>query len=476
MKILLLVPPLSTKDRYGSDLGRIGPTCEPLGLAYLATSLRDKCHEVEILDTLALNLDYDHIKNYLLKNNFDLIGITILTPMYLRAVECIKLIKSLSKIPIIIGGPHVTIFPKETLEENKEIDYGVYGEGEETIIDFCDAFENKKSFSKIDGLIYREKNKVVINKPRQFLLDIDKIELPARDLLPMKKYVPAPTYYKKLPSYIMLTSRGCPYRCTCCSKISGNIYRMHSVERVLEEMKILMEDYRTKEIIFRDDNFLINRERVIKICNKIIKRGYNKKVKWTCMGRVNSVNLELLKLMKKAGCWSIHYGVESGVQRLLDLIKKDITLEQSKNAIKWTKEAGIESKAFFMIGLPTETKEETLQTINFAKEIDPDAIQVTITVPYPGTELYEAAKKSGELKSFKWEDYQTWAGWTEKDPVYIPEGRNAKELKEMQKQMVREFYLRPKIILRLLLQLQSYDMFKKYFLAGLAVVKGKFKK
>ena len=191
------------------------------------------------------------------------------------------------------------------------------------------------------------------------------------------------------------------------------------------------------------------------------------------MTRVNLVDFELLKLMKKAGCWSIHYGVESGSQRLLDLIEKGITIEQVRNAFRWTKEAGIETKAFFMLGLPSETREESLQTIRFSREIGADWIQVTITVPYPGTKLYETAKKDGTLKSFNWEDYQTWAGWSDKDLVFVPKNRNQKELKELQKLAMRQFYLRPKFIFSQILNIKSLGQLKTYFNGALALISSK---
>jgi radical SAM superfamily enzyme YgiQ (UPF0313 family) len=179
--------------------------------------------------------------------------------------------------------------------------------------------------------------------------------------------------------------------------------------------------------------------------------------------------------MSKAGCWSIHFGIESGSQRLLNLIKKDITLEQAKDAVKWARDAKIETKCFFMLGLPTETKEESLQTIAFTKELDPDWIQVTLTVPYPGTELFNIASSDGTLNSMNWENYQTWAGWADKDLVFMPKGRDAQELKELQKRAMREFYMRPKVIFRMLKQLRSKSMLKMYFAGALALVKSKFK-
>lgn len=478
MKISLISPPLKKEDRYGKSLAKVGPVTEPLGLAYLAAAIKEnRADDVEIIDTIALNYNLKDLQEHLQRIKSDVVGISILTPMYLVAKDTIKIVReTLKDAIIIVGGPHVTIFPKETLKENNDINYAVIGEGEETIIELLESIEKNKSKNKIKGIAYKKDNKIVINEPRGFIKDLDKTSLPARELLPMERYKPTATYYKKLPSYVMLTSRGCPFRCVYCSKISGNTYRHHSVERVIKEMEILINEYKTKEIIFRDDTFTISRPFIVDLCNEIIKRELNKKIKWTCMTRVNLVDQELLNLMKKAGCWSMHYGVESGSQRLLDLIQKDITIAQIKNALKWTKKAKINTVAFFMLGLPTETKEESLETIKFTKTCGADWIQVTITVPYPGTKLFEIAKKDGTLKSLKWEDYQTWAGWSNKELVYVPKGRDAEELKNLQKKAVRTFYLRPKFILKQIIKLRSIENIKTYSQGAYAIIKSKFKK
>lgn len=474
MKILLISPNLSAKERYGKALGKVGPATEPLGLAYLGAVLKARGDDVKIIDAAPMDYSLQDISEDVSRNKYDWVGITWLTPMHLIAKETINAVKKAHPhAKIIVGGPHVTIMPKETMEDAPEIDYAVIGEGESAIAELCDAIEGKMKISEVKGIAYRAKDNIHLASPREFIKDLDSIPLPARELLPMERYKPAPTYYQKLPSHVVMTSRGCPYRCVYCSKISGRLYRHHSISRVLQEVELLINNYNAKEIIFRDDTFTVNKDFVTGLCNEMLKRGIDKKIKWTCMTRVNLVDLELLKLMKKAGCWSIHYGIESGSQRLLDLIKKDITLEQAKDAVKWTRKAGIETKAFFMIGLPTETKEESLQTIQFAKELDPDWIQCTITVPYPGTELYSLAKANGTLKSLDWSNYQTWAGWSDKELVYVTTGRNQEELKQLQKQALRSFYLRPKVILRMLKQLKSGSMLKMYFAGAYALVKSK---
>jgi anaerobic magnesium-protoporphyrin IX monomethyl ester cyclase len=476
MKILLINPNLSAADRYGKSLGKVGPSCEPLGLAYIAAAIREKRQdEIKILDMIPLDMSLDGVKKEVEEFKPDVVGISFLTPMFVHVKKLIEAVKEVSEAKIVVGGPHLTIMPLDTLKDIPQVDVGVVGEGEETFPELCDAFEGKLKLEKVKGIVYRDEG-VKMTPMRSFIENIDDCPLPARDLLPMKLYTPAPTYYQRTPSFLVLTSRGCPFRCVYCSKIGGRKYRHHSVERVLKEVNILIDEYKAKEVIFRDDTFTVNKKFAMDLCNALIENGIHKKIKWTCMTRVPLVDKEVLSLMKKAGCWSIHFGIESGSQRLLKLIKKDITLDQAKKAVKWCREVGIETKAFFMLGLPTETVEDSKQTIKFTRELDPDMIQVTLTIPYPGTELYNMARADGTLNSMNWEDYQTWAGWSDKNLVFVPKGRDAEELKELQKKTMRDFYLRPKVVLRMISKIKSYDMLKMYFIGAYALVESKLSK
>jgi anaerobic magnesium-protoporphyrin IX monomethyl ester cyclase len=474
MKILLLNPDLSLSERYGL-LAKLGPTTEPLGLAYLAAAIRNANYYVKIIDAAALHYRPSDLIKEIEQNDYDVVGITFMTPMYSCAMDIIRMIREANKnIKIIVGGPHVTILPEETLRENGAIDIAVLGEGEHTIVELLNALEKGKlDLSKISGLAWfdKETEQFVITSQREPEENIDNILMPARDLLPMALYRPTPTYYQKLPAYILLTTRGCPFSCCYCSKLFGNKIRHHSIERVIIEMEILIKDHGAQEIIFRDDTFTVNRNYTMQLCQEIVKRSIHKQIKWMCMTRVDLVDKELLQIMKKAGCWSMHFGVESGSQPLLDLIQKNVTIEQIYKAFLLTRETGIKTKAFFMLGLPTEKNEDSLETINFAKKLDPDGVQFTITVPYPGTKLFDIVKKMGHIKSLNWDDYQTWSGWTNKDLVYIPEGRTQKELKDLQKRAMRQFYLRPKIILRSILCVKSLDILKSYYHGGLALIK-----
>ena len=443
-----------------------------MGLAYIAAALEQRGDKVEILDTIALNYRRDKIVNHLKGKRFDVVGVTMLTPMYLTGIEVIKLVKSLyNDIIAIVGGPHPTLMPIETLKENPEIDFAVVGEGEETVVELLNAIESGTSLSKIKGIAYRESDEVRLNEARPFIQDLDSVPLPARHLLPMALYAPTAHSYQRLPNYSIITVRGCPFRCVYCSQFFGKKPRYPSTERLIQEMKLLIDKYGAKEIKMEGDTFTANKNYVKKLCREIIEEELHKKIKWHCSTHVNMVDKGLLGLMAEAGCWQISYGVETGSQRLMDLIRKQTTLDRVREAFKMTKEAGIMIRAFFMLGLPTETREESLQTIAFAKELDPYWAQFTITTPYPMTELYELAKKDGTLKSFRWDDYQSWAGFADTDLVYTPSGRTSDEIKGLQREALRAFYLRPKIILRHLRLIKSKRLFKKYLAGGRTLIK-----
>jgi len=367
MKVCFVMPPMASG--YWKKLGKkVGPQSEPLSLCYIATYLNSKGHKTEIIDAIAEDLTELEIEQRLKLGNYDVVGVTMLTLMYTQALNICKIVKKINpKTYTVIGGPHPTIAASATLKNEKNIDFAIIGEAEITFHEFLEALEGKKKLSAVDGLAYKTKNEVVLNKPRKLIENLDILPIPDRSLLKMKLYRPSVSYYKKLPAYIILTSRGCPYRCTFCSKVFDKKHRQNSVEYTIKEMKYLREKFGAKEIVFRDDTFTIKFDWVYAFCNKLIQEGLHKKVRWSCMTRVNLVNLDMLKLMKKAGCWGVHFGVESGNQRLLDLIRKDVTVQQIKDAFKWCKQAGIETRAFMMLGLPTETREESLETIRFAK-------------------------------------------------------------------------------------------------------------
>ncbi len=472
MKALLVMP--SMDNGYWKKLGKkVGPKSEPLSLLYIATYLNSNNHESEILDCEAEGISNEELEDHIKKGNYDVVGVAMLTSMFSQSLEVCKTAKKVNPdIKVIVGGSHASVRPVETAEESC-IDIVAIGEAEITFKKILDAFENKKSLKNIPGIVYKEKNKVIKNEPSPKIQDLDTFPIPDRSLIKMNLYRPSVSYYKRLPAYTMITTRGCPYRCTFCATANTG-YRMHSVPRVIEEMKILVEKYGAKEILIRDDTFTLSKKRTVDLCNEIIKTGLHKQVIWDCITRAGLVDLDLLKKMKDAGCCGIHFGVEGGTQKLIDTIHKDATLDQIRNAFKWAREAGLETRGYFMIGLPGATKEDDLATINFAKELDPDWAQFTVTVPYPGTQLYKDAKEFGTLTSSQadWDNYQTWGGFSDGELPWVTNGRESKDLKAMQRLALRSFYFRPKIILRKITNIDNLPILKKYVLGALALAAG----
>jgi anaerobic magnesium-protoporphyrin IX monomethyl ester cyclase len=467
MKVLMIMP--SMDNGYWKKLGKkVGPKSEPLSLLYIATFLNNHGHEVQVLDCEAEGVSFEELEAHIREGNYDVIGVAMLTPMYSQALETCKVAKKVNpNIKVLVGGSHPSLRPKETAEEEC-IDVATIGEAETTFLELLDAFTNNKSLKDIKGIAFKDDKKVIQTPDREKTQDLDSFPIPDRGLINMKLYRPSASYYKQLPAYTMITTRGCPYRCTFCATAKTG-YRMHSVPRVVEEMKILIDEYNAKEVLIRDDTFTLNRKRTIDLCNAIIKAGLHKKVRWDCITRANLIDYGLLKKMKEAGCWGMHFGVEGGTQELIDSIKKDSTLEIIKKAFRLCRSAGIETRAYMMLGMPGSKKEDDLTTIKFAKELDPDWAQFTICTPYPGTQMYDQLAEQGEVISQDWDNFQTWSGYSDHTLVWTPKNRTSEEIKNLQKQAMREFYFRPKIILRKLTNLKDAAMLKNYIKGALAI-------
>jgi len=475
MRILLINPPYTTEDRYGKDLGKFGPVNEPLGLAYLAATLEDDGHRVSILDAPALDLTPKDICRSMEEKGYDLVGVTMLTPMYGRSVEVIKAIKRLfSDMTVVVGGPHATILPKETLIENSEIDFAVIGEGEIVFLNLVNALETESTPNNVAGIAYRKDDTVAINPPPVMIADLDQLPLPARHLLPMQHYHMTRSRSRSDHAFIVSVARGCPFNCAFCCRIFGRKIRHHSVDRIIKEIDILVNNYGAKEINLESDSITTNKHFIDSLCDGIIDSGLFRKISWTCESRVDTVNEDILKKMKAAGCWQISYGVETGAQRLLKAIHKDITLEQIENTFTITKKIGISIRAFFMLGIPTETRPESMATIAFAKKLDARWSQFTLCTPFPGTEFYEMASKEGGLKTNRWDDFKTHGGWTKGGLAYVPQGRSMQEMKKLQKRAYRAVYLRPRVFMRLFREIDSLAKIKEYGIGFWVLLKTAF--
>lgn len=264
-------------------------------------------------------------------------------------------------------------------------------------------------------------------------------------------------------------ARGCPFDCQYCSHPFGRTFRHHSVDRVIEELRELKQDYNVNQVNFEADTLTINKRFIKELCEGIVQHGLD--IRWTCESRVDTVTESMLKYMKNAGCWQISYGVETGSQRLLDLIHKDTTKTKVMETFALTKKLGITIRGFFMLGLPTETAEESMETIQFAKELDPLWAQFTITVPYPGTPIFKQLDSEGKIMHYRWSHYNTWGGWANRQLPFVPEGRTEEELKSLQKKAMRMYYLAPKVLVKSIKSISSISDIMKYINGFIVLVK-----
>jgi len=379
----------------------------PLGIAYLKAVLEKNGISAELVDeTAGMRISPDSVES-------EWVGISVFTPTAKMAYEMADAFRAAGK-KVVLGGPHVSIMPEEALRHADKV---IVGEGEKSILE-----------------IFSSRKKIISS---QLIKDIDSIPFPDWHGLPLEKYT-APT---RRHAYLkVMTSRGCPWSCVYCFKgIFGRCYRMRSAKNVVDETGALQANYGTREIAFIDDNFSQNRARTVDICREILQRRI--KIEWSCPNgvRVDTMDLPLLKLMKKAGCYQLSFGVESGNQEVLDKVGKGIKLEQVENAVRWAKEAGIETIGFFMIGLPFDTEQTMQQTIDFAKKLPLDLVQFTVTVPYPGTELYGMVEKKGRFLVEDWSAFGSYSG-----KAYYEFGSLGKDLVErMYKKAYKEVYFRP---------------------------------
>ncbi len=477
MRVLLINPPYSTEDRYGKDLGKFGPVNEPMGLAYLAATLEKGGHRVSILDAPALELTSKDICQNMEGQGYEMVGVTMLTPMYGRSIEVTKAIKgSFPEMMVTVGGPHPTILPSETLMENGEIDFAVIGEGEIVFLNLVNTLAKGGNLGDVAGIAYRKNGVVVMNPPPAVVSNLDDLPIPSRHLLPMHRYHMTKSRSQSQHAFTVSVARGCPFNCAFCfcRKMFGLKVRHHSVARVIKEIQILIADYSAKEINLEADTITVNKKFIGSLCDEIVRSGLSKKIIWTCESRIDTVNEDMLKKMKAAGCWQISYGVETGSQRLLEVVHKDITLEKIEEVFAITKEVGISIRAFYMLGIPTETRDESLATIAFARKLEAEWSQFQLYTPFPGTELFEIAAKEGRLKSRNWADYKSHGGWTKGDIAYVPEGRSVAEMKYLQKRAYRSVYLRPRVFWRFAKNVNSLAKLKVYLLGLWVLLKTAF--
>ncbi len=366
----------------------------PMSLSYLAGVLEHNGHEVQILDLLVSRYSKEKIKSKIEEYQPDIVGVTSVTLNYPVASDILKYTKSVDKdIITIIGGPHVTFAPVETLTEAPWIDIVVKGEGEMTMLDIVSG----KKLADIDGIAYRDSG-IKITRERRLIENLDELPPPAKHLFPLSRYLALDVHAS------ILTGRGCPFNCIFCvgSKMGGRRVRYRNPKLIVDEVEQAVASGFT-EINFEDDHLTLNHQHLNALCDEIMARGL--KFNWSAFSRVDTVNPEILHKMKQAGCTWLLYGVESGNQEILDIIKKKITLEKVRDAVRMAQEAGIGIIASFIVGLPGETAETLKQTLQFAQGLG-TSYGFNVLSPFPGTEVREKAAEYGiEILTNDWTKY-----------------------------------------------------------------------
>lgn len=455
MRLLLINTPIDRSNTLGkfssiyNDMKMI-----PTGLAYLASFVRSGGIDVKILDQYAECLSMNEIYDIIEKFSPDLIGYSATTPNYYAAIYMARQIRErFPYIHTVMGGNHPSIFPEKVLK-NEAIDFVIRDEGEYALLALCKALANKEEiFEHIAGLSFKNSFGQTHNKKAE-VVDLDSLPFPAYDLLPMHLYS-SPSYTKfASPVYQMIASRGCPFSCSYCINAELNVsakYRKRNLSSVIDEIQILVDRYNARQIQFWDPIFPLEEKQAFEFCERLIARGLHKKVVWNSTTRPEVITEEVVKAMVRSGCKGIGFGVESGVPELLKRVNKKLDLKVAKRACTIAKRHGLVVMSGFILGFPDETKAMTQQTIDFAKSLDIHYAQFSLMTPYPGTPLYKELIEKKELfcsgEESDYVRYNQSVGLTDNDPIYVPKGREARELKKTQKQAYIQFYLRPYMLL-----------------------------
>lgn len=462
MNILFLTPIASKRELWG-QYEKGGGAYFPLGLMSVAGFIRQQGHNVRIIDASLLAWAHENLQEHLKNNTYDIVAFgncyTALAHIVFSTVRTCR--KFLPNAKMVVGGIHPTLFPKEVLLACPELDVAVFGEGELTFKEIIDHYEKGIiGLDKIKGIAYRKGETICLNEPRTVIPDLSILPSLPYDLVEVEKYIPPPSNYKRLPTFGFLVQRGCPYRCVYCdSRIHGSKVRHDNIEKIISEMKYLIKNYDMKGILFHDSCLTINRDFSMKLFQRMIDEKFD--LTWTCYTRVDRVDPELLTLMKKAGCWSVAFGLESGNDESLKRIHKGVTVEQNVRGIKMVKNAGLQVIGSFILCLPGEDEQMTLNTIRFAKKQKLDTAVFFLPVPFFGTQLYEICKEEGGLvKDIQWEDFKQWMD--QKNPLYINPLIGKNRMVELYNYAMKSFYLSPLFLFRSLLRIRSYNDFKKY--------------
>ncbi|ETR73640.1 MAG: Radical SAM domain protein [Candidatus Magnetoglobus multicellularis str. Araruama] len=461
MKILLIDIPFGSHDIGGirNRFSGVENKIPSLGLAYIASVAELEGHEVRVLDCNVPSSTHSGWAKIQAEGNYfrpDVVGMTITTPSVNNALKTVRIMREINpNIVSIAGGSHPTIMP-EQITSFDLFNFIVLGEGEQTFTSLLQYIDgNYTELQSISGIAYKKDNRLYVTKKRKMIKNLDSIPLPARHLFPpLKFYQPTPASYRKLPLAHIMTSRGCPSRCNFCDRsVFGEIYRRRSVDNIMMEIEDVVKNHNAREIRFFDDTFTLKRERLVKICSEIKK--FRPKIPWTCLTKVNCVDLDMLKMMYDAGCWQVLYGLESGDDNILKTLGKKNTVKQNIQAVQWAREAGLRVRADFLVGTPSETVESLFKTLDFAKKLDIDFAHFNKFIPFPGTSFYRQLVTEGYQFNF------SKSSTLDHDAiVYLPPAIPEHKYREFLDFAYKKFYLRAGYLFKRLFAIRTLTELK----------------
>lgn len=446
MRIVFVLPPYDYSKSVGNTRRRVQiGLLPPLGVGYLASSLEAAGHEAVLVDAVAEQLDVVEAAEAVASHRPDIVGISSFTTLAPNSAYAVaRAIKSrLPDTPMVMGGPHTTSFPQTILDDCPEVDLLIPGDAETVLCEVVDRMARGVSCQGVRGIVYRDQaGATVATPPAPVVRDLDLLPHPDRRIYKQGLYEPLPSLSPRRPATSVITSRGCPWgRCKFCYQ-GGEYaapYRRRSPENVIDELRALVRHWGIRNVVFWDDNFCVLPKWIDRFCDLLDREHLD--LVWSVLARVDTVRPEMLRRMARSGCYSIQYGIESGCQRILDMINKGHTLQQCRDAVRWAKQAGMDTRGFFVLGFPSETPEDSEETIRFACELNIDYVVFFSYHVAPGTALTELALAHGRVGAFEGQHL----------PSYVPNTySSAEQLGDMVKSAYRRYYLRPAYIARAL--------------------------
>jgi len=458
LDLLLIYPPWAVLNKRGV----LQNALPPLGILSIASHCLKEGFSVEVLDVHANRLTEEDVIAALKEKQPRVVGISVLTNMVIPAHHIARLCKQVvPNCTVVAGGVHAEATP-ETMLKNSSFDLVGRGDGEDLMVEILQG----KPYEDISGLSYRKGNRVINNRPRKVNKELDDYPMPAYHLVDFSKYFPALGSYHRYPAINMLMTRGCPGKCTFCNSAFTTL-RSRSAKSMVEQIKMLREEYGIRQIQFYDDTFTVAKKRVLEFCELLIKDKVD--ITWTAYIRADCFSEKMAEAMKKAGCHQVLIGVESGDDRILKSIRKPIDKKRYKKTVDIAHQYGLEVRGSFIIGSPEEDKESMQATLDFAKYLDVDLFQLNIMTPYPGTQIFQRAERDGLLL------HQNWNEYGQGEVLLKNKNLTAEQIYQFEKYAFKSFYLRPKQLLRQLRRITSFRQIRDLFLGFYTMIRGNLK-